>query len=250
MKPMIQPEALKPEIPHRVIGKIFDTPLVVVGNTWLPLTQIVVWGIMSKISAHKNPHQSAAENLTVGGLSVLAMLGSEWCHNLAHAATAKGVGKPMDALRIAWGMPLCVYHQLNDRSVSPRQHVLRALGGPAVNAFILGLVSILRRFTPETSIVRQVADAGVGMNTFLVSASLLPIPGIDGGPVLKWSLVQSGRSIAEADEIVRQVDKVTGVGLGLAAGIALKRKRQFLGAILGMFSAIALAVGFGLYKEE
>jgi Zn-dependent protease len=247
---MIQPEALKPETPHTVIGEIFDTPIVVVGRSWLPLTQIVVWGIMSKISARKYPHQSTVESLIVGGLSTVAMLGSEWCHNLAHAAAAKMVGKPMDALRIAWGMPLCVYHQLNDRRVSPRQHILRAVGGPVVNAIILGLVSILRRFTPEVSTARQVADAGVGMNTFLVSASLLPIPGIDGGPVLKWSLVQSGRSIAEADEIVRQVDKATGVGLGLAASMAFKRKRRLLGVILGMFSAIALAIGFGIYKEE
>jgi len=246
---MIQPEALNPETPHTVIGEIFDTPLVVVGKTWLPLTQIVVWGVMSKIAAHKHPSRSTAENLTVGGLRMVAILGSEWFHNLAHAAAAKWIGKPMDALRIAWGMPLCVYHELNDQNVTPREHILRALGGPAINALLLGLTSILRRLTSETSMARQVADAGVGMNTFLASASLLPIPGIDGGPILKWSLVQSGRTISEADEIVRQVDKVTGVGLGLVAGIAIRKKRPLLGALLGMFSILALAIGFELYKE-
>ena len=247
---MIQPDALRPDTPTTQIGKIFDTPVVVVGKTWLPLTQIVVWGIMAKVISKKRPQQSLSKNVVVGGLSMFAILGSEWCHNLAHAAAAKWVEKPMDALRIAWGMPLCVYYELNDESVAPRQHIMRAMGGPIINALLLGLVSVLRRYTPEDSVARQVADAGVGMNIFLASASLLPIPGIDGGPVLKWGLVEAGRSIAEADEIVRQVDKVTGVGLGIAAGVTMKKKRWFMSAILGMFSAIALVVGFGLYKEE
>ena len=29
------------------VGKVFDAPLAVKGNSWLPLTQILLWGIMS-----------------------------------------------------------------------------------------------------------------------------------------------------------------------------------------------------------
>jgi Zn-dependent protease len=88
------------------------------------------------------------------------------------------------------------------------------------------------------------------MNLFLCTASLLPIPGIDGGPILKWALVERGSTPAEADETVISVNRVVGGGLGVAAGIALKRQRRFLGSILAMFAALALGVGFGLIKEQ
>ena len=45
------------------------------------------------------------------------VLGSEWCHNLAHAAAARAIGKPVDAIRITWGMPLLVYYDINDKNV-------------------------------------------------------------------------------------------------------------------------------------
>jgi len=85
---------------------------------------------------------------------------------------------------------------------------------------------------------------------FLSTVSLLPIPGIDGGPILKWSLVECGRTTKDADEIVVQVNKVTGVGLGAAAGVAMKRKRWFIAIILGLLSITSLGVGFGLLKEN
>ena len=247
---MIQTPPLDSDNPPTQIGEFFGTPIVVVGKTWLPVTQFIVWGIMTRVGIKKHPGRSLGERLAAGGLSMAAILGSEWCHNLAHAATAKWIGKPMDALRVAWGMPLCVYHEIEDPNVTPPEHIIRALGGPVFNILLLGLASLMRRLTRQDSIAREVADAGVGMNLFLSTVSLLPIPGIDGGPILKWSLVDSGRMPEEADEIVTQVNKITGAGLGAAAGVALKKKRWFTGAILGMLSAVALGVGFGLLKES
>ena len=156
----------------------------------------------------------------------------------------------MDAMRIAWGMPLVVYYNLNDQNVTPRQHISRALGGPLFNAALLPFILLFRRFTRQGSVSREVADAAAGMNLFLCTASLMPIPGIDGGPILKWSLVESGRSVAEADDLVKKADLVLGAGLGVTASLAMKRRRKFLAAILGIFTALALAVGFGLIKEE
>jgi len=247
---MIKPAHLNSENPPTQIGEIFGTPIVVVGKTWLPLTQLIVWGIMTRVGIKNRPGRPLGERVAVGGLTMAAILGSEWCHNLAHAAAARLVGKPMDALRVAWGMPLCVYYELEDPNVTPREHIARALGGPVFSTFLLGLFSLLLRFAPQDSIAREVADAGVGMNLFLSTVSLLPIPGIDGGPILKWSLVDSGRMPEEADEIIMQVNRLTGAGLGAAAGVALKKKRWFIGAILGMLSATALGVGFGLLKEQ
>jgi Zn-dependent protease len=247
---MKKPAVVKPGDDVTIVRRVFDAPVVVKGYTWLPLTELAVWAIMAWVAGRGRSDRSWWKQLRVGALTMAIILGSEWCHNLAHAAAARFVGKPMDALRITWGMPLVVYHDIQDGTVSPRQHILRALGGPVFNALLLPLALLFRRFTREGSVLHDVANAAVGMNAFLCTASLLPIPGIDGGSILKWSLVERGHTPEKADEIVMGVDRVVGGGLGVAAGVALRKRRWLLGAILATFAALALAVGFGLVKEQ
>lgn len=247
---MVQkPAAMKQDDDVTQIGEVFATPVVVKGLTWLPLTELAVWGIMAWVAGRDHPERSWLKRLGLGALSMPVILGSEWCHNLAHAAAAQLTGKPMDALRISWGMPLVVYHDINDETVRPTQHIVRALGGPVFNMLLLSLAAIFRQFTRVGSVAREVADAAVGMNLFLSTVSLLPIPGIDGGPILKWALVDGGRSLNQADEVVKEVDKVLGVGLAAGAGAAFKRRRRFIGVILALLSIIALAVGWGVLTE-
>ena len=247
---MQKPAVVRPADEGTIVGTVFGTPVVVKGLTWLPLTPVAVWLIMAWHAGRDRPGRSWGNRLLTGALTMAAILGSEWCHNLAHAAAARLVNRPMDALRVTWGMPLVVYYDINDQTVTPRQHIARALGGPAFNALLLPVALLLRKLTRPGSIPRDVADAAAGMNLFLSTASLLPIPGIDGGPILKWALVARGSAPGEADEMVKAVDRAVGAGLGVAAGLALKKRRRFLGAILAMFSLISLAMGFGLLKEQ
>ena len=247
---MQKPAVVRPKDEVTTVGTVFGTPVVVKGHTWLPLTQVAAWLILAWHAGRGHPERGWGKRLVTGALTMATILGSEWCHNLAHAAAARLVGQPMDALRISWGMPLVVYYDVNDESVTPRQHILRALGGPAFNALLLPLALLLRRFTPEGSVSRDVADAAAGMNLFLSTASLLPIPGIDGGPILKWALVARGSTPEEADETVKAVGRAVGGGLGVAAGVAFKRRRWFQSAILALFSLLALLVGFGLVREQ
>jgi Zn-dependent protease len=247
---MLKPSVVSEGEQVTTVGKMFDTPLVVKGYTWLPLTQFVFWGIMAWYAGKRGQERSWEERIKIGVLTMLVMLGSEWGHNLAHAAAARTVGKPMDCIRITWGMPLLVYYDINDPDVTPRQHILRALGGPVFNFTALTLSLVLREFTRPNSHARDVADVAVSTNAFLPSAGLLPIPGLDGGPILKWSLVERGRTPEEADEIVQKVDKIAGVGLGIASAAAFKKRRRLLGGLLALLSTAALAVGFGLLKEQ
>ena len=246
----IQPFVYKPDSQGKTIGRVFGTPLIVQGGTWFPLIELGFWAGASWFSAKKHPQRSCGEHLGAGALTTLAILGSEWCHNLAHAAAAHWIGKPMDALRIQLGMPQVIYTDINDTCVTPRQHILRSLGGPLFNALLLPLAMLFKRFTRPGSIAHDAANAAVGMNTFLCTASLLPIPGIDGGPVLKWSLVEGGKTRQQADETVQKVNRVTGVGLGAAAGIAFGKRRWFLGAFLGLFAVLSALIGFGLIREQ
>ena len=246
---MRKPAVVRPADEVTTVGRVFGTPVVVKGRTWWPFTELVVWAVMAWLAGRGRPDRAGWQRVGIGALTTAVILGSEWCHNFAHAAAARLVGKPMDALRIAWGMPLVVYYDIADQTVTPRQHIVRALGGPVCNALLLPFTLLAQRWTPENSALRDVANAAVGMNTFLTTGSLLPIPGIDGGPILKWTLVERGCTPDAADETVMGVNRALGGGLGVAAAVALQRRRHFLGAILALFAVLALALGFGLVEE-
>jgi Zn-dependent protease len=147
-------------------------------------------------------------------------------------------------------MPLLVYFDINDPTVTPRQHITRSLGGPLFNLALLPFTLVAKSFTHPDSPARDVAQAAVNMNTFLATVSFLPIPGIDGGPILKWSLVDRGRTQEEADEVVKKVNLATGVGLGAVSAVALKKKSYFISVISGLLSLVAFAVGTGVFKEQ
>jgi Zn-dependent protease len=183
-------------------------------------------------------------------LTMPVMLGSEWCHNLSHAAAAKLVGKPVDAIRVMFGMPLLVYHDINDENVTPRQHIIRGLGGPVFNLLALCIAALLKPFTKPKSAARDVVNMAFGTNLFLLTVGLLPIPGIDGGAVLKWALVEGGRDIQKADQTVSTVNGVLSTGLAAGAVLAFKKRRRLLGGLLGTLTGISLAVALGLLKEQ
>ncbi|NTV36047.1 MAG: hypothetical protein HGA53_03755 [Anaerolineaceae bacterium] len=232
------------------VGKVFSTPLVVKGKTWLPLVQLIVWPIMAWVARKRRPDRSWLHSLGVGALTMPVVLGSEWGHNLAHAAAARMVGKPMDAMRITWGLPMVIYYDINDSHVTPRQHILRALGGPLFNLLLLPVAFFFKRHTKPESFGRDMAEAAVGTNLFISTISLVPIPGIDGGPILKWSLVDHGRTTQEADTVVRKVNGVMGVALAMAAAVSFKKRRWLFGGLFTMFAVSALSIATGLLKEQ
>jgi len=232
------------------VGRVFGTPLMIKGVTWFPLTLCIVWGIMVRIAGNTRPDRSLGERMHLATLTMPVVLGSEWGHNLAHAAAANWVGKQMDAIRITWGMPLCVYHDINDASVTPRQHILRAMGGPLFS-FTLLLSSIaVQRLSPKDSLTREIADVSAVTNAFLSTVSLLPIPGIDGGPILKWSLVERGCTVQKADRVIRKVDGGLGVALSLLSGAAINKGRRLLGLLSAMLAVLSFGVAFGWIREQ
>lgn len=242
-------EGLYPE-GTRVVGEIFDTPLTVWKFSWFPLSQLAAWIILTRNTARKKPDRATISWTVEGLLKMVVMLGSEWCHNLAHAFSAKAVGKPMDQMRIQAGMPRCIYNELNDQSVSPRQHIIRSLGGPIFNLIMVPITATLSLISRPGSIVRDTAKTAFQTNLFLSSISLLPIPGIDGGPILKWSLVERGYEIKDAEKVVQQVNGPLAVILGLFSSWAFSRKKILAGLFSGMLAGISLSVFAGWIKED
>jgi Zn-dependent protease len=246
---MKKPAVVHPTDEVTTVGTVFNTPLVAKGKTWYPVTQLITWPIMAWVAKKRLPERSWLQSLGIGALTMPIVLGSEWCHNLAHAAAACMVGKPMDAIRITWGMPLIVYYDINDETVTPRQHITRALGGPVFNILVLPVALLIKHHTDPQSVTRDMVNAAVGTNAFLPAVGLLPIPGIDGGPILKWSLVEKGQTPKEADMTVRKVDGVLGVLLTLAGILSLKKRRWLVGGLLMQLAALALSIALGIFKE-
>ena len=247
---MRKPPVFCPDEDAISVGRVFSAPLMIKGMTWFPLTQLFMLGIMSWIAGKTRPDRGLGERMLIATYTMPVVLGSEWGHNLAHAAAAYWIGKPMDAMRITWGMPLCVYYDINDDSVTPPQHILRALGGPLFSFMLLVISSAVRRITPRVSLSREVADVSCATNAFLSTVSLLPIPGIDGGSILKWSLVERSRTPEEADQVMRKVDGGLGIALSFLSGAAISKGKRVIGLLSAMLALMSFGVAFGWIREQ
>ena len=148
------------------------------------------------------------------------------------------------------GMPRCIYIEINDREVSPRQHIIRSLGGPLINLLLIPIAALIRFTTNPGSIARETANVFLKTNTILFTVSVLPIPGIDGGPILKWSLVDKGYDIGEADQVVQNVNGPLSIMLGLFSSWSFLKNKKLRGIFSGLLALISLAVFTGLIKED
>jgi hypothetical protein len=188
--------------------------------------------------------------MLVGLLSTLVMMVADLGHAMAHIFSARYAGAPMDEILLSEGMPRTLYYN-ND--VPPRVHRLRALGGPIYNVVGLAISCLLRFLAPPGSWVREVAGWSCLGHGFILGGSLFPLPVVDGGSVLKWTLVERGRTPEQADEIVRQVDLSLGTAL-TATGVALAAAgRQQTAArrwlpVLGLLAAGAIGIAAGRGK--
>lgn len=167
----------------------------------------------------------------------------------------------MDELKVLGGLPLCVYADINDHTVSPNEHIARALGGPLFNlALMLDLRmahALLRSlgFARPGSFSGETLDTAVSFNTFLATASYVPIPALDGGPLVKWTLVQRGASVAEADAQVMRLNgwlagPLSLLGFGLLQRCPRFSGRWWLGSVLVQFGLLSTLVALGWIKEE
>jgi len=156
----------------------------------------------------------------------------------------------MDELQIQFGMPRCRYKEINDREVSPQQHVIRSLGGPLINLLMIPMTALARFLARPDTIARETAQVALQTNVFLSAVSLLPIPGIDGGPILKWSLVERGYEIEKADQVVQRVNGPLSLILDLFSGAFFLNKKNFAGIFSALLALISLAVFSGKLKED
>ena len=149
----------------------------------------------------------------------------------------------MDEIRVSMEMPRTIYF---DNDVPPHVHRMRALGGPIFS--LIGLLTslLLRTLAPRDSLAHEIAGWSSIGHGFIFGGALVPLPFVDGGTILKWTLVERGRTPAEADATIRRLDLAIGA-TAATAGVAFASRRRWLPA-LGLIGAGAIAIGAALDK--
>jgi hypothetical protein len=149
----------------------------------------------------------------------------------------------MDEIVLSSGMPRTIYHEDH---VPPRAHRMRAMGGPLFSALGLGISWLVSALTPRNSLAREVTDWSSVGHGLILTGSLAPLPIVDGGSLLKWTLVDRGRTPAQADQIVKQAGIATGIA-ATGAGAMFATRRRWLPAV-GLIAAGMVAIGAALGK--
>lgn len=232
------------------IGQVFGTPVTIKGAEILPLVELMDFGVLYWLYGRGHPERPPAQKAELAALATPLVAGVEWFHNLAHTAAAQAVGKPTDEFKLLYGTPRLRYDELNDTSITPRQHITRALGGPFFNLILLPVLSGLRALAPRGSKRYEVINAGWWMNLIVILAGFLPIPGLDGGAILKWGLVERGQTPPQADETVRKVNGGMAAIFGAGTAAAVLKRKGLLAIPLAFFAFIGLAVFKGWFKEK
>jgi hypothetical protein len=209
-----------------------------------------LWGFLAWWAGRQRPQRPWILRLGISFLQTLVLLSADVGHALAHIISARFAGAPMDEILVSSGMPRTIYH---DQDVPPRVHRLRAMGGPIFSACGLLVSLLLRVLTPRGSAMREITDSSCLGHGFILLGSLAPLPFVDGGSLVKWTLVEGGRSESEADKLVRAVDLTLGTACAITGVLVATTRRgqparrRWLPA-LGLLAAGGIALAAALDK--
>jgi hypothetical protein len=219
-------------------------PIIAQPGFW-PIPAIVTI-VLAWLAGLRNPGRSWIQCLGIGLLALPVALFADIGHAMAHTISAKMVGAPMDEILLALSMPRTLYQ---NNEVPPRTHIGRSLGGPIFSLISFLLSYFWRRFSPAGSVRRDLADLSLFGHGFILLSSIIPLPMVDGGVILKWKLVEAGQTPAQAEKMVHRASLGLGaVVLGLGAVLGFIGKRKLVGGLLAAGGAATVAAGFGWLK--
>ncbi len=148
----------------------------------------------------------------------------------------------MDEILISADMPRTLY---SNNDVSPKVHRMRALGGPIFNAMGLLLGLAIYGVASSNSITKELAGWWALGHGLQLVMSLSPLPFVDGGTILKWTLVKGGKTEREADELVRQLDWGLGIIIVIVGIGFILMRTWIIGAILLGVGGIVFGIATG-----
>jgi hypothetical protein len=206
----------------------------------------VVTGVLAWIAGRRRPGRSRLQRLAVGLVALPVALFADIGHAMAHTISARLADAPMDEILLSAEMPRTLYE---NNQVPPQVHILRSLGGPIFSLTCLTLSLLWRSLSPRKSISRELAETSLVGHGFILLGSIVPLPMVDGGIILKWKLVEAGQTPGQADQTVHKISLGLGtVVLSLGAVIGAIGKRKLIGGLLAAGGAAAVAAGFDWLK--
>ena len=155
---------------------------------------------------------------------VLAVFGIIVLHELGHALTARRFGI---ATRDITLLPIGGVARLERMPREPRQELLIALAGPAVNFALAGMLYLALAATGGVRSVAEAAslDAGflsralparlIGINIWLAVFNLIPAFPMDGGRVLRAALAMRSGNYARATEQAARIGRAFALLFGV-----------------------------------
>ncbi len=173
---------------------------------------------------------------------MILLLVADVGHAMAHIFSARYARAPMDEILISLGMPRTMYF---DNEVSPRAHRIRAVGGSAFSGLGLLLSIITYGIASSDSVAMELAAWSVIGHGFILAGCLLPLPFVDAGTILKWTLVEKGKTKAEADEVLRRANWLLGLVGGIIGLVLIAAQMWIVGLILIGVGAIAIGAAAG-----
>lgn len=223
--------------------KLFGTP--VKAKAIVLLLVVVLWSGVTAVQFYWHPGRGLWQGLLIGFVTTILLIVVEFGHALAHIFSARYAGAPMDEILLNGGMPRTLYWN-ND--VAPAVHRMRALGGPIFNLVGFLLSAAVYGVAVGHPIVRELVTWSAVGHGWLFVMSLTPLPPVDGGTILKWTLVARGRSETAADKIVQRVDWLLGIAAGVI-GVGLIVLRMWLAGVLVVALSVAV-IGIAIGKLQ
>ena len=207
----------------RTIGHFNGVPVNVRPIFWVaPPT---IWLALVWLAGKRKPERSLGQRLLVALLGLPFPFLADVGHALAHTESAKRASAPMDQVLLSLDMPRTLY---TNNDVAPAIHRQRSLGGPVYSAASL-LVSLLwRALSAPNSLSHELAHVACLSHGFILTGALLPLPVVDGGVFLKWTLVEQGYTPEAADAVVQKagVLSLTLVSGVIAWLLGLRRRQK------------------------
>jgi hypothetical protein len=220
--------------------KVFGTPVKV--RPIFLIYLVLLWAILTWLETVWHPGMAFWEAVLIGLTVVLVLIPADVGHAIAHIFSARWAGAPMDEILLSAGMPRTLDW---NNAVSPNAHRLRAIGGPLFNLVALLLsLAIFALVTNNSTVWELAAWSALGHGLILIM-SLVPLPVVDGGTLLKWTLVASGRTETEADAALRRLDWGLGTITEIAGLVLVASRLWIAGGIVVGLGIVVFAVTAG-----
>lgn len=187
---------------------------IVVGLSWLAVMPLVAVGIFAGIDPGSG---STLSRVVVAGGGSLLFGVSVVVHELGHVAAAHSHGIVVESVVV---FLLGGYSKIDLDEARPEQEWTVAAAGPLVSA-LLGFVLLLAAMVAPVGggvagTLRLLAVINGGVAAF----NLIPAFPLDGGRMLRASLLRRGRSSSQAQRIATRAGIVLGSGI-MIGGVAL-----------------------------